>query len=241
MRPLAPQALAVPPTLLVLLALGSQSRANSRGANAGPVGSAAMPQVALFDGGVWGDIPAVDRNVLGNLRDQSQPVMMQDHGAMQVQISRKHAQIAHIYLGNPPQALNCLIDSGSSDLWMPSKRCDHCENKNDFNADSSRTFMPEMHYGKPRAVKIAYGSGEVVGYAVHDTLQFGSMQLQDQAFIIVEDSALPPGRMWDGICGLGWKGLSKVRPTLYENIQRHNHRALFAIVPSMGTSAFPSP
>jgi len=162
-------------------------------------------------------------------------------GRMSVEISPKHAQIAEIYLGTPPQKLRCLIDTGSSDLWVPSKRCQRCQNANNFDADGSSTFKPEMvqtPYGaRPHAVKIAYGSGQVVGYVVSDALQFGSLRIPNQAFLIVEDAALPPSRQWDGICGLGWKGIAQVSPTLYENVQLQHYKALFAIVPKPGDAA----
>jgi len=69
--------------------------------------------------------------------------------------------------------------------------------------------MKNTFYGeKPQAVKIAYGSGDVTGYAVHDKMGFGSLEIPSQAFIIVEDASLPDGRSWDGICGLGWTSIS---------------------------------
>jgi len=164
---------------------------------------------------------------------------------MGVQISRQHAQIAEIALGTPPQRLRCLLDSGSSDLWMPSKHCSHCQYDTlKFDADASTTFAPIMQQTplgpKPRAVKITYGSGQVVGYAVQDTLRFGSLVIPSQPFLIVEDAALPSGRQWDGICGLGWLALAQVRPTLYENIQRLGQPASFDIVPAAAASAYPS-
>jgi len=183
----------------------------------------------------------VDRSVLGNLKAgfKQTPVAAEDQpGQMPVQISRAHSQIADIYIGTPPQKLRCLIDSGSSDLWVPSKRCQNCDNDRFFNADASSTFQPEMEFDRPREVKISYGSGVVVGYAVHDTLQFGSATLADQAFIIVEDADLPPDREWDGICGLGWEGLAQVSPTLYANLQKHGEKAVFSIIPAAGSQAF---
>jgi hypothetical protein len=183
----------------------------------------------------------VDPSVLGNLKAGfgQAPVTEEDPpGNMPVQIGQAHSQVAEIFIGTPPQRLRCLIDSGSSDLWVPSKRCDSCDNDRYFNADASSTFQPEMESGRPREVQISYGSGVVVGYAVHDTLQFGSATLENQAFIIVEDADLPPDREWDGICGLGWQGLAQVSPTLFENLQKHGEEAVFSIVPSAGSQPF---
>ncbi|CAK0842516.1 unnamed protein product [Prorocentrum cordatum] len=206
----------------------------------------AYPHVGLQGGGVQGENDArrfagdtVDPSVVGNMQDGQIPASK----GMAVQVSRKHAQIAEIFLGTPPQRLTCLIDSGSSDLWVPSSRCASCQNNNDFSADASSTFQAGMEEGyggpKPRAVKITYGSGEVSGYAAQDVLTFGSVTVQAQPFIIVEDAALPEGRMWDGICGLGWKGIAQLSPTLYESLQQQGQRCSFTVCPTPAGGAYP--
>lgn len=180
------------------------------------------------------------RSVIGNMAGGTDPEVLDN---VSVKISHMHAQIAEIYLGTPPQRLTCLIDSGSSDLWLPSRLCTHCVNNNHFDARSSSTFKPftkQTLYGpKPLTVEIAYGSGKVKGYAVHDSLQLGSLHVPRQAFIIVEDALLPSARSWDGICGLGWAKLAQVEPTVYQNMQRAGKKALFAIVPAEAGAAFP--
>mmetsp|Transcript_99535 Transcript_99535/g.281707 ORF Transcript_99535/g.281707 Transcript_99535/m.281707 type:complete len:621 (-) Transcript_99535:116-1978(-) len=200
----------------------------------------AYPHVGLQGGGVQGENDfQVDPSVVGNMQDGQIPASK----GMAVQVSRKHAQIAEIFLGTPPQRLTCLIDSGSSDLWVPSSRCASCQNNNDFSADASSTFQAGMEEGyggpKPRAVKITYGSGEVSGYAAQDVLTFGSVTVQAQPFIIVEDAALPEGRMWDGICGLGWKGIAQLSPTLYESLQQQGQRCSFTVCPTPAGGAYP--
>lgn len=205
-------------------------------------GAVSAPQVALRTSTGPYSAQYLDRGVLGNMAGGAEP---SPEAGMGVQISRQHAQIAEIALGTPPQRLRCLLDSGSSDLWMPSKHCSHCQYDTlKFDADASTTFAPIMQQTplgpKPRAVKITYGSGQVVGYAVQDTLRFGSLVIPSQPFLIVEDAALPSGRQWDGICGLGWLALAQVRPTLYENIQRLGQPASFDIVPAAAASAYPS-
>eukprot|EP00438_Fugacium_kawagutii_P036309 Skav220721 [mRNA] locus=scaffold2753:43884:54435:- [translate_table: standard] len=43
--------------------------------------------------------------------------------------------------------------------------------------------------------------------------------LRNQSFLIVEDAQLPENRGWDGICGLGWKGIAQLERPLYRNLQ----------------------
>jgi len=166
---------------------------------------------------------------------------------MDVDISGKQAFIVTIKLGTPPQPLRCLIDSGSSDLWVPSTRCRSCQNAHYFKAAASSTFNPLMVRVRsrwssetqvvPKSVSVVYGSGRISGYHVRDTLEFGGTMVRDASFIIVEDAELPPGRLWDGICGLGWRQIAQVQPPLYEKIQRMGHAALFSLVPTSQTEA----
>eukprot|EP00931_Biecheleriopsis_adriatica_P105544 TRINITY_DN8010_c0_g1_i1.p1 TRINITY_DN8010_c0_g1~~TRINITY_DN8010_c0_g1_i1.p1 ORF type:complete len:680 (+),score=129.12 TRINITY_DN8010_c0_g1_i1:50-2041(+) len=176
-----------------------------------------------------------DRSTLGNLKQTH--ILKPDD----LSITRSHALVAPISIGTPPQQMRCLLDTGSSDLWVPSKRCRTCSGDNLFHADRSSTFSPDLvqtTQGKrPVATKVSYGSGDIVGYKVQDTLHFGGVEIKNQSFIIVEDAALPNDRSWDGICGLGWKGLSELGNPLYERMRQQGRQAIFAFVPTTEASA----
>merc|ERR1719343_959867 len=151
-------------------------------------------------------------------------------------VTKQKALVTEVELGTPPQKMKCLVDTGSSDLWLPSKRCDRCNNQNHFDADASGTFSPQMvptpQGERPEQAQIHYGSGAVAGFHVQDTLHFGAAVVKNQSFIIVEDAALPPRREWDGICGLGWRRLAQVQKPLYQMLQEQGEKAVFAMVPS---------
>ena len=95
-------------------------------------------------------------------------------------------------------------------------------NKHLFHADRSSSFSPELvksaEGARPVGVRISYGTGDIVGYKVQDTVRFGGAEIKNQSFIIVEDAQLPPRRGWDGICGLAWEGISQLEP-LYRRLQ----------------------
>jgi len=156
--------------------------------------------------------------------------------AMPTWVTKQKALVTEVSLGTPPQKMKCLVDTGSSDLWLPSKRCERCNNQNHFDADASGTFSPQMEHTprgeRPKQAQIHYGSGAVAGFHVQDTLQFGAATVKNQSFIIVEDAALPPRREWDGICGLGWRRLAQVQKPLYQMLQEQGQKAVFAMVPS---------
>jgi len=182
----------------------------------------------------YGRAAAFDKAVFGNLGSTD---------LMTTKISRKHAIITTIKIGTPPQEFRCMLDTGSSDIWVPSTRCAGCNGNRHFQANASSTFMPEeveipgggKHYAE---VRVSYGSKDIVGFRVQDTLEFGSITVNNQSFIIVESAFLPRIREWDGICGLGWNGMSKVDKPLYERLQQQHRRAMFTMVPTGKSSSF---
>mmetsp|Transcript_95005 Transcript_95005/g.205135 ORF Transcript_95005/g.205135 Transcript_95005/m.205135 type:complete len:604 (-) Transcript_95005:221-2032(-) len=156
---------------------------------------------------------------------------------------RSHIFTAEVMVGSPPQVMRCLLDTGSAELWMPSKRCTNCRNQRHFHADKSSTFMPAVvqtdHGMMPVPVEFNYGSGEVVGFLVQDTITLGSRVFPNQSFIIVEQEDLPTERGWDGVCGLGWKQAEKAAAPLYKSRALVGKRYVFSLVPSRdGTDAY---
>ncbi|CAJ1401450.1 unnamed protein product [Effrenium voratum] len=181
--------------------------------------------------------PKVDTQALGNLKETK----VLEKQQLDLSITRQHALVASLTVGTPPQKMTCLLDTGSSDLWLPSKRCTSCQNPHMFHADRSSSFSPSLvdsPQGKrPIAVRVSYGTGEIVGYKVQDTVTFGGAEIKNQTFIIVEDAQLPGDRDWDGICGLGWASIAQLGHPLYERLQEMGRKAIFSFVPEGTTSS----
>eukprot|EP00434_Breviolum_minutum_P036997 symbB.v1.2.032789.t1/scaffold3983.1/size46898/2 len=183
--------------------------------------------------------PNVDRNVLGNLKETK----VLEKKQLDLSITRTHALVAQLEVGTPPQQMTCLLDTGSSDLWIPSKRCKTCQNQHLFHADKSSSFTPELVSApgaaskRPVAVHVSYGTGDIVGYKVQDTVRFGGAEIRNQSFLIVEDAQLPPQRGWDGICGLGWQSIAQLQGPLYRSLQEMGRKAIFSFVPEGASSA----
>merc|ERR1740121_3054731 len=131
--------------------------------------------------------------------------------------------------------MKCLIDSGSADLWFPSKRCKDCPGAHHFKADKSSSFMPAVIRTPdglmPVPVQVAYGSGDIVGFLVQDHIGIAQHRFMNQSFIIVEEEELPPERDWDGVCGLGWKQLTDAGLPMYLNVHE-SEEPIFALIPS---------
>lgn len=154
-----------------------------------------------------------------------------------LRVPRSHMFVTDISVGTPPQPMKCLVDSGSADFWIPSRRCKTCKNVHHFRADQSSSFMPAVARtvtgpGRvsglmPVPVRVSYSRnqgqrhGEVVGFLVQDKVHFGMVAIENQSFVIVEEAKLPQHRSWDGICGLGWKRMlaSGTGQPLYKNFK----------------------
>jgi len=105
-----------------------------------------------------------------------------------------------ITIGTPPQSFKVLIQTGSSNLWVPSANCNNtnanCFAHNKFSADSSSTYKPNG-----TEFNILYHTGEVSGYLSIDTVNIGGLNIKNQTFgeainMVIESP-------FDGFLGLG--------------------------------------
>lgn len=66
-----------------------------------------------------------------------------------------------IEIGNPPQEFTVIFDTGSSNTWVPSKKCHSlaCYLHNRYDSSESETYERDS-----REFAIRYGSGAVEGF-----------------------------------------------------------------------------
>lgn len=112
-----------------------------------------------------------------------------------------------ISIGNPPQEFNMIFDTGSANLWIPSKQCTNCGTHPLYDSTKSST------YGKNGTVfNIQYGSGPVSGFLSSDAVTLGSVSLKKSTFAEITDTkglglAYKLGK-FDGIMGLAFRNIS---------------------------------
>ncbi|XP_060786816.1 pepsin A-like [Neoarius graeffei] len=111
-----------------------------------------------------------------------------------------------ITIGTPPQSFTVVMDTGSSNLWVPSVYCSSqaCENHKQFNPQQSSTFRSTY-----QSLSIAYGTGSMTGFIGNDTVTVGGISVQNQVFGLSETEAPYMASMTaDGILGLAYKSIA---------------------------------
>ncbi|KAI4204505.1 MAG: hypothetical protein LQ350_001055 [Teloschistes chrysophthalmus] len=118
--------------------------------------------------------------------------------------------LANITIGTPPQQFVVQIDTGSSDLWVPSVQSDVCQQEacsqtGQFVDEKSSTF----DLGNQEPFKITYGdSSTYAGYLVTDTVAVGDTKLDNATFGLVLESRNTPQGGGGGFTTNGVWGIS---------------------------------
>jgi len=123
-----------------------------------------------------------------------------------------------IQIGTPPKTFKVVMDTGSSNLWVPSSDCSSiaCYLHEKYDHESSSTYKKN---GSSFAIQ--YGSGAVEGYVSQDTVRLGDITVKDQLFAEITNEpglAFAFGK-FDGILGLGYDSISVNKiPSLLTNM-----------------------
>ncbi|KAF2487222.1 aspartic endopeptidase Pep2 [Neohortaea acidophila] len=112
-----------------------------------------------------------------------------------------------IAIGTPKQEFKVVLDTGSSNLWVPSQDCGSiaCYLHTKYDHSDSSSYKKN---GSSFAIQ--YGSGSLEGYVSQDTVYIGDLKIKHQDFA---EATSEPGLAFafgrfDGIMGLGYDTIS---------------------------------
>ncbi|WP_194842585.1 pepsin-like aspartic protease [Endozoicomonas sp. OPT23] len=122
-------------------------------------------------------------------------------------------------IGSRYQLFTAVLDTGSSDIWIPGSRCtiEGCVGKDKFNPASSSTF-----HQTNKSISIQYGTGSMNGTEGIDQISLANVTVPNQGFAVADYvSGFFKGLPFDGIFGLGYTMLSEDHiPTWFENAKK---------------------
>lgn len=135
--------------------------------------------------------------------------------------SDNRVDYSEIGIGTPPQTFKVVLDTGSSNLWVPSAECGSiaCYLHTKYDSSASSTYKKNGS-----DFEIRYGSGSLSGFISQDTVEIGDIIIQNQSFA---EATQEPGLAFafgrfDGIMGLGYDTISvnKIVPPFYNMIEQ---------------------
>jgi cathepsin D len=119
-----------------------------------------------------------------------------------------------ISIGTPGQPFTVIFDTGSSNLWIPSKKCPTwdiaCLLHHKYDSTKSSTYKPDG-----RKIQIRYGTGSMKGFISRDKVCVAGICATDQEF---GEATSEPGMTFvaakfDGILGMGYPEISEMNIT----------------------------
>jgi len=141
-----------------------------------------------------------------------------------------------IGLGVPPQKFSVDFDTGSSDLWVPSKHCDRsCDlhpHWRKYDESLSTTFSVASRDQRQNAFHAEYADGEEVsGTHVKDVLHLDDLDIENQVFAqITRFENFEGCESEEGVFGLGFNFISSHNlPTPINNLKDKLRHPIFSL------------
>ncbi|KAF9578350.1 hypothetical protein BGW38_005892, partial [Lunasporangiospora selenospora] len=143
-----------------------------------------------------------------------------------------------IQIGTPKQTFEVVFDTGSSDLWIPSIKCNEegCLTHRRYSGQRSSSFASVV---PTRPFEIEYGTGEVSGVISEDVVTLGGLTSKKPIRFAesLATSSLFGRAVFDGVFGLAYQEMSSSgeRPPFLALMDQHAvRRGLFGFYMGAG-------
>ena len=117
-----------------------------------------------------------------------------------------------IHLGSPSKALNVILDTGSSILWVRDST-KFSSPYNGLNCSKSRTCKPDLKFTK----NITYGKGFMSGHRILEQLNLGSLTIPNYHLLLAQRVDNIPARL-DGVLGLSFSQKDPTFPSVLDRL-----------------------
>jgi cathepsin D len=129
--------------------------------------------------------------------------------------------VGTIHIGSPPQEVSVIFDTGSSNFWVTSNRCEDpgCLMQKSFNSQYSKNYKKI-----DERVEVEFGSGTIEGTFAKDDVKVGPITINNQEFgeIEKETGQIFTKLKFAGILGLSFPTLSNLDYTpLFDSIMKN--------------------
>merc|ERR1712194_187848 len=104
-------------------------------------------------------------------------------------------------IGSPAQTFKVIYDTGSSNLWVPSKTCSNCKAEGrKYDATKSTTYAKDG-----QSFALQYGTGSCTGFISQDSVGIGGQTITNFKFgeVTKEAADVFGAAPFDGILGMG--------------------------------------
>jgi cathepsin D len=106
-----------------------------------------------------------------------------------------------VSIGSPAQKFQVIYDTGSSNLWVPSKTCSNCKAEGrKYDAAKSTTYTKDG-----QSFALQYGTGSCTGFISQDSVDIGGQTITNFKFgeVTKEAADVFGAAPFDGILGMG--------------------------------------
>ncbi|EIN11517.1 acid protease [Punctularia strigosozonata HHB-11173 SS5] len=125
--------------------------------------------------------------------------------------------VAQATVGTPGKQFLVVLDTGSSDFWLPASSCQGCQTSAPtFDSSASSSFSTPSGSISKGEITIPYGSGQVSGTLGTDSVELAGFTVTDQTFLVADQISqdfFSGEADVSGIMGLAFESISSTKAT----------------------------